>query len=215
MGHKVHPIAFRLGVIRTWDGIWFADGKQYVQSLQGDVRMRDFLRRELKDSLLDRVEIERSRDEIRITLYAAKPGVIIGRAGAGIEELNKKIRKTFFRGKKIKCHVNVKELQRPSLAARVIGQQVAFDLERRMPFRRVMKSAVERVMKADAKGAKIIMSGRLNGAEIARTEKLAQGKIPLHNLRSDIDFASVMARTIWGAIGVKVWINRGEVFEET
>ena len=169
---------------------------------------------ELKEALVDRVEIERSRQTLSITIYSAKPGVIIGRAGAGIEDLNKKIKTKFYRGRRVDLRVNVKEVSHPSLSARIVGLQVVADLEKRMPFRRIMKMAIEKVLKAEAQGVKITLSGRLNGAEIARTETLAKGKIPLHNLRADIDFASVTAFTIFGTIGVKVWINRGEVFHD-
>ncbi|MBI4713936.1 30S ribosomal protein S3 [Candidatus Uhrbacteria bacterium] len=214
MGHKVHPRVFRLGVTRGWDAVWFANGKQMRQNLKEDVGIRAFLKKELKEALVDRIEIERSRQNLKISIFSAKPGLVIGRAGAGIEELSKKIKQNFFRGKRVGISINVKELSQSSLFACVVGQQMAAEIEKRMPFRRVMKSAVERVMKAGAKGVKVMLSGRLNGAEIARTEMIAQGKTPLHNLRSDIDFASVKAQTIWGSIGVKVWINRGEVFEE-
>ena len=150
---------------------------------------------------------------MKITIHSAKPGIIIGRAGAGIEELNKEIKKLYYRGRRVNLNINVKEVAHPSLSARIVGQQIAFDIEKRMPFRRVMKMAIERVMKDRAEGVKITISGRLNGAEIARSETLAKGKIPLHNLRADIVYEHVMARTIFGTIGVKVWINRGEVFE--
>lgn len=212
MGHKVHPRVFRLGVTRGWDAVWFANRKQFKQNLSEDVNIRAYLKKELKEALMDRIEMERSRQNLKISIFAAKPGLIIGRAGAGIDELVKKVKDKFYRGKRIGISINVKELKQSSLCANVVAQQMAFEIEKRMPFRRVMKSAVERVMKAGAQGAKVIISGRLNGAEIARTEMIAQGKTPLHNLRSDIDFASVKAQTIWGAIGVKVWINRGEVF---
>ncbi len=214
MGQKVHPKIFRIGVIRGWDGVWFANKKRYQKFLQEDVRIREYLTKNLKSALVDLVEIERSRDEIKIMIHAAKPGIVIGRAGAGIEDLTKKIKKEFFRGRRVKLSINVKEIQKPSLSARVIALQIATDIERRMPFRRVMKGAIERVEKANADGVKVQLAGRLNGAEIARTETISKGKIPLHNLRSDIDYASLPARTIYGAIGIKVWINRGEVFEE-
>ncbi len=214
MGRKVHPRVFRIGVTRGWDGIWFADHGKYQRLLEQDVRIRDFLKKTLKEALVDTIEIERSRDEIKININAAKPGVIIGRAGAGIEDLTKKIKSIFYRGRRVKMAINVKEIQKPSLSAQVVALQIAADIEKRMPFRRVMKMAIERVMKADAKGVKVTLGGRLNGADIARREMLAQGKIPLHNLRSDIDYASVAARTMWGAIGVKVWVNRGEVFDQ-
>lgn len=214
MGQKVHPNIFRLGVNRPWDGVWFAAKKGFRFQLKEDVEIRDFLRKTLKEALVDRIEIERSRQEIRLLIHCAKPGIVIGRGGTGIEELSKKLRKEFFRGRRVKMGINVKEIQKPSLSSQVIAQQVAADIEKRMPFRRVMKMAIERAFKAGALGVKITISGRLNGADIARRETIAQGKIPLHNLRSDIDFAAVPARTIWGAIGVKVWINRGEVFRE-
>ncbi|MBI2474815.1 30S ribosomal protein S3 [Candidatus Uhrbacteria bacterium] len=213
MGHKVHPRVFRLGVTRGWDAVWFANRKQFKQNLSEDVKIRAFLKKELKEALIDRIEMERSRQDLKISIFASKPGLIIGRAGAGIEDLTRKLKNEFYRGKRVGIGINVKELKQSSLCANVVAQQMAFEIEKRMPFRRVMKSAVERVIKAGAQGAKVIISGRLNGAEIARTEMISQGKTPLHNLRSDIDFASVKAQTIWGAIGVKVWINRGEVFE--
>ncbi len=214
MGQKVHPRIFRIGVIRGWDGVWFANKKRYTKFLQEDVRIREYLIKSLKAALVDLIEIERSRDEVKILINAAKPGIIIGRAGAGIEDLTKKVKKEFYRGRQVKLTINVKEILKPSLSARVVAQQIATDIERRMPFRRVMKGSLERVEKASAVGVKITVSGRLNGAEIARTETISKGKIPLHNLRSDIDYASLPARTIYGAIGIKVWINKGEVFEE-
>ncbi len=214
MGRKVHPKAFRIGVTQSWDGLWFANRKNYAALLEEDVKIRQFLLAELKDALVDRIEIERTRQELKLHVFAAKPGIVIGRAGAGIEELNKKLKKKFFRGRRVKTNINVKEVKDPALSARVIGLQIATDVEKRMPFRRVMKNAVERVMKANAKGVKISLAGRLNGAEIARTERVARGSVPLHNLRSDINYSEITARTIYGAIGIKTWINRGEVFEK-
>lgn len=213
MGNKVHPNSFRIGVIRGWDGVWFANRQQFKTFLKEDVAIRDYLKAQLKEALVDRIEIERSRQEIRLMIYSAKPGIIIGRGGAGIEDLTKKLKTKFFPGRRVKMSVNVKEIQKPSLSAQVIGQQIAADIEKRMPFRRVMKMAIERAKKAGALGVKVTISGRLNGSDIARRETIADGKIPLHNLRSDIDFAPVKAQTIWGSIGVKVWINRGEVFD--
>jgi len=213
MGNKVHPKAFRLSTIRSWDAIWFAKKDSFKNFLQEDVKIRDFLWRELKDALVDRIEIERTRQQVSVVIFSAKPGVIIGRAGAGVEELKKKILQKFYRGRRVAFSVNVKEVARPSLSAQIVGQQIATDIEKRFPFRRAMKQSIERVLKARAEGVKLTLSGRLNGAEIARTETLSKGKVPLHNLRADIDFATVTARTIYGAIGVKVWINRGEIFE--
>lgn len=214
MGQKVHPRGFRLAVTKGWDGIWFADKKRYKQLLQEDVQIRAFLLKELKEALLDRVEIERSRREIKIFIHSAKPGLVIGRSGSGIEMLSKKLKDMFYRGKRVNLNINVKEVPQSSLSARVVGQQIAFDIEKRMPFRRSMKMAIERVLKEKAEGVKIRVSGRLNGAEIARSETIAKGKIPLHTLRADIDYAHVEANTIYGVIGIKVWINRGEVFDK-
>ncbi|MBI4598703.1 30S ribosomal protein S3 [Candidatus Uhrbacteria bacterium] len=213
MGHKVHPRAFRLSTVQGWDSFWFSK-QQFSQFLREDVSIRVFLRKELRLALVERIEIERTRQQVQITVYSAKPGFIIGRAGAGIEELKKKLHTRFFRGRRTNVSLNVKEVSRPSLSANIVGQQIVAELERRIPFRRIMKQAIERVLKAHAEGVKISLGGRLNGAEIARTETLAQGRVPLHNLRADIDFASVPAHTMYGAIGVKVWINRGEVFEK-
>ena len=149
---------------------------------------------------------------ITVNIHAAKPGFIIGRAGSGVEDIKKKILAALFRGRRVTLVINVHEITRPSLSGEVVGQQIAKEIEQRMPFRRSMKMAIERVMKAGAKGVKLTLSGRLNGAEIARTETIAQGSIPLHNLRADIEFARVRATTLQGVIGVKVWIYRGEVF---
>jgi small subunit ribosomal protein S3 len=211
MGHKVHPISFRIGVTKGWQSVWFS--KNHFQTfLQEDIQLREFLQKKLKEALVDKIEVERSRQDLKIWIHTAKPGVVIGRAGAGIEDLIKQIRQEFYRGKKVNIQLNVKEISQPTLSAKVVAQQMAFDIEKRMPFRRVMKMTIERVMKAKAEGVKVTMSGRLNGAEIARTETIATGKIPMQNLRADIDYAHVMARTIYGVIGVKVWINRGEIF---
>lgn len=213
MGHKVHPKAFRLATVSPWDATWFSKKEGFSNFLREDVRIRDFLKKELKDALLDRIEIERTRQQVNVVIHSAKPGFIIGRAGAGVEDLKKKILEKFYRGRRVAFSVSVKEVTRPSLSAQIVGQQIATDIEKRFPFRRAMKQAIERVLKARAEGIKITLGGRLNGAEIARVETLAHGKVPLHNLRADINFATVTANTIYGTIGIKVWINRGEVFE--
>ncbi len=215
MGHKVHPKAFRLAVTRGWDASWFAGKKDaFAALLREDVLIRAFLLKELREALVDRVEIERARGKVTVTVHSAKPGIIIGRAGAGIEDLVKKLKQRYFRGRKVELNLQVKEVMNPNLSARIVGLMIAFDLEKRMPFRRSMKSSIERVLKSGAQGMKVTIGGRLNGAEIARVESLAHGKVPLHNLRADINFASVTAYTIAGTIGIKVWINRGEVFEK-
>lgn len=213
MGHKVHPKVFRLSTIYGWDSTWFARGRAFVSQLKEDVEIRDFLKTKLKDASVGDVAISRTPKNVTITIKSAKPGVVIGRAGAGIEDLKKMILKKHYAGRRVTLNVNVEEITRPNLNADIVGQQVAQEIERRMPFRRSMKMAIERVMKGGARGVKITLSGRLNGAEIARTETLSQGSIPLHNLRADIDFARIRATTVAGVIGVKVWVYRGDVFE--
>lgn len=207
----MHPKAFRIGTVATWSSRWFSR-RDYIPHLQEDVMMRSYLTEELKDASLDRVEIERGPGTITVFIHSAKPGFIIGRGGQGAEELKKKIRRKFYPAKKINLQVNILEVTKPSLSAAVVAQQMASDIEKRLPFRRVLRQAVERVEKAGAEGVKVMVKGRLNGAEIARREYLAKGKIPLQNLRADIDFATATAHTIYGTIGVKVWINRGLVF---
>lgn len=213
MGNKVHPRAFRLWTIYGWESKWFAKGKQFVTSLSEDVRIRDYLRKNLRDAGVDHIEIDRTPKNVTVNIYAAKPGFVIGRAGAGIEELKKKLMGEFYRGRRVTMNLNVHEIARPALSGVVVGEQIARELESRMAFRRSMKMAIERVMKAGAKGVKLTLSGRLNGAEIARVETLSQGSIPLHNLRADIEFARIRATTLQGVIGIKVWIYRGEVFD--
>lgn len=213
MGRKIHPKLFRLQTIYSWDSKWFARKGKYADLLREDVLLREFVREQLKTASVDEVLIDRNANKITLTITSAKPGLIIGRAGSGIEELKKAIMKKLYAGKRVTLNINVKEVHNPSLSARVIGQQIASEVERRMPFRRSMKSARQRAMEAGAKGIKIQVSGRLNGADIARSETISEGSIPLHNLRADVDYARVTARTIWGAIGVKVWVYNGEVFE--
>lgn len=215
MGQKIHPKVFRLQTIYDWDSKWFAPRGKYVQYLKEDVQIREFVKKALKDAAVDSVLIDRNNNKITLTIISAKPGFVIGRSGSGIEELKKKLDKNFFAGKRVTVNINVKEVAHPALSARVVGQQIAGEIERRMPFRRSMKMARERIMKAGAKGAKITVGGRLNGADIARVETISEGSIPLHNLRADIDYARVTAHTIWGTIGIKVWIYKGEVFDKS
>ena len=214
MAQKVNPKVFRIGTIYGWDSKWF-NRKDYKKFLQQDVKIRVFLRKELKEANVDKIEIDRggTNNVTTVTVHSGKPGVIIGRAGAGVEELKKKIKKEFFRGKKVKLDLNVVEVTHPSLSSNIVMQQMIADLEKRMPFRRILKSSIERVQKAGGLGVKVAVSGRLNGAEIARREQLSWGSVPLQNLRADIDYASDFARTMFGTIGVKVWIYRGEVFD--
>lgn len=214
MGQKIHPKLFRLATIYTWDSKWFASKGKYIEALREDVQLRRFIMDQLKEASVDRVIIDRNANNIKINIFSAKPGFIIGRAGAGIEQLKVKIAKKFYRGRRVVINLNIQEVSHPALSARITGQQIAQEIEKRLPFRRSMKMAAERVMKAGAIGVKITVGGRLNGADIARKETILKGSIPLHTLRADIDFTRIRANTIYGVIGVKVWIYRGEVFEK-
>lgn len=213
MGQKVHPKIFRTGEsqIYTWNSKWFAK-KDYAARLRQDIDIREFLKKTLKEAAVAKVEIERTANAVTVVIHSAKPGLIIGHAGTGIEDLRKKIKEKFL-DKKTVLNVNVQEVQNPSLAAEVVLQAMISDIEKRIPFRRVLKQTVSRVERAGAKGVKVVASGRLDGAEIAREETLSWGKIPLHTLRADIDYAGGAAFTIYGAVGLKVWIYKGEVFK--
>lgn len=211
MGHKVHPRAHRLQVTDSWDSRWFSAPHTYQKKLQEDTVVRKHLQKKFKEAGIDRILIERSPRELVITMRVAKPGIVIGRGGQGAEEVRKFIESRFVKtGAKVR--LNVQEMKNSSLSAAVVVAQMAADVEKRIAFRRVMKQTIAKVMKAGAQGVKVSMSGRLNGAEIARREKMAQGKLPLQTLRSDVDYAQGFARTIFGSIGIKVWIYRGEVF---
>lgn len=212
MGHKVHPKIYRTGILFPWASRWVSVTK-YAQYLEQDVKVREFLNKKFKDAQIDSVFIERSPKNITVTVFAGKPGVIIGRGGAGLETLKKEIERKFLK-MSIAVKLNVQEIRTPSLSAPIVAQGLAKDIENRIPFRRTMKQTIERVMKAGAQGVKISMSGRLNGAEIARRETLSAGKIPLTTLRSNVDYIHHTAETIYGAIGIKVWIYLGESFVE-
>lgn len=214
MGHKINPIAFRLGQLYTWPSHWFARKQLYAKFLRQDVEIREFLTSKLKESGFERVEIERGINNLTLTIHAAKPGLIIGRSGVGVEELKKNIKNKFLK-KNENLVLNIQEVEKQSLSARIVLLNMVADLEKRMPFRRVLKHALDKIGKAGAKGGKVWVSGRLNGADIARREVLSFGKIPLHNLRADIGYAFGEAQTIYGKLGVKVWIYKGEVFEKT
>lgn len=215
MGHKSNPKILRIGINKTWPSRWFASGKKYIVNLQEDTKLRRFVMRELREAGVDKVEIERGADKVSINIFTAKPGVIIGRGGAGIEELKKKIHTKFLkRFRPQNVHVNVTEVDRPHLSAQIVAQGMILELEKRVPFRKVMKQAMGKVERAGALGVKVAVGGRLNGAEIARTEVLTSGKIPLHTLRSDIDYARGAAETTYGLIGVKVWVYKGEIFKK-
>ncbi|MDD2806930.1 MAG: 30S ribosomal protein S3 [Patescibacteria group bacterium] len=211
MGHKVHPKVFRIGNRANWSSKWFSR-RDFAKLLHQDVLIKKFLKKELKDASVANIEIERSAAATTVVIHSAKPGVIIGRGGQGVEELKNKIKK--FLDYKMNLNINIKEVSDPSVSAELVVQAMIADIEKRMPYRRIMKQVISRVEKANAKGVKVMVSGRLNGAEIARTEMLSSGSLPLHTLRADIDYARGVARTTYGAIGVKAWIYRGEVFEK-
>lgn len=210
MGHKVHPIIHRTQVIYTWDSRWFSK-RDYPRFAKQDIHIREYLEAKCKDAHIDSVSVERSAKQVTVTILAGKPGVIIGRGGEGLEVLRKHIERKILQFKS-KVKLNVQEVRNPALSARIVAMTIAQEAEQRMPFRRSMKQAIQRVMKAGGLGVKISMGGRLNGAEIARTEKLAAGKVPLITLRSAVDYATVPAQTMFGKIGIKVWIYHGEVF---
>lgn len=210
MGQKVNPIVFRLGYIKTWPSRWYAKKKAYPKLLRQDVELREYIQTKLKEAGVEAVEFERGASTITITIKVAKPGLVIGRGGSGIEELKKTLKKQFL--KKENLTVNIQEIERPALSSPIVLQSMVADIEKRLPFRRVLKHALERLEKAGALGAKVWVAGRLNGAEIARTEVLSFGTLPLHNMRADIDYACGEAQTIFGKIGVKVWVYKGEVF---
>lgn len=212
MGKKVNPRVFRLGMSEKWRSRWYS-GKDFSKFLQQDVSLRRGLRNDLRDASIDRIDIERSRGEITINILAAKPGLIIGRGGSGIEDLKKKIKAKYL-DRDIKLSVNIREVSVPNLSASIIVDAIRVDLEKRIPFRRVMKQNIDKVMKAGAQGVKIMVSGRLNGVDIARREKLVEGKIPLQTLRSNIDYSRGVANTMYGVIGIKVWIYKGEYFDK-
>ena len=211
MGQKVHPPAFRLGGIYTWSSRWFATRQQYRDALKQDILMRKFLKVKFKDANLAKVDIERSANTLTLNIFTAKPGVIIGRGGQGVESLRKEIITKFLLGVKTSLAININEVDRPSLSAPLVVQSIIGDIEKRIPFRRAMRQAIGRLTKTGAEGAKIVISGRLDGAEIARTEKLAVGKIPMHTMRANIEYSRGAAFTTYGAVGVKVWVYKGEV----
>jgi len=206
MGQKIHPIGFRIGVSKPWKSRWYSEDEYRKRALE-DLKIRQLIRRKISAAGVDRIEIERSLTEITIKLYVARPGLVIGRGGKSIEELKKELTK--LTGSKVQ--LDIEEIKRPQLSARLVAEDVARQIERRLNVRRVIASAADRVMEAGAQGVKIVAAGRVGGAEIARSEKVLRGSVPLQTLRADIDFARETAHTPYGAVGVKVWIYRGEV----
>jgi small subunit ribosomal protein S3 len=215
VGQKVHPIGFRLGVIREADSRWFADKRAYPNLLTCDHQIRKHIKRRLGLGNISRVDIERAASKVRVTLFTARPGAVIGKGGRDIESLTNDLQRLVDRFEKsARVHVNVSEVRQPELDAQLVAENIAQQLERRISHRRAMRQALTRSLRMNGRGIKVIVSGRLNGAEIARTESDKYGKIPLHTLRADIDYGIAEARTTYGIIGVRVWIYKGEVLPE-
>ena len=210
MGQKVHPIGFRLGFIRSWDSRWFAE-KDYPQLLIEDIRIRDHLKKKLHHAGVSKIEIERAASKAKkakVSIWTARPGIIIGKKGAEVENLKRELQKMTHK----EIIINIQEVKRAEVNAQLVAENVALQLERRVGFRRVMKKAVSSAMKLGAKGIKIGVSGRLGGGEMARHERYREGRVPLHTLRADIDYGLAEAKTTYGIIGVKVWIFKGEIY---
>ena len=206
MGQKIHPIGFRIGVIRDWDSKWYLD-RGYAAALVEDIKLRRYVKKKLFAAAISKIELERAANRIKVTLYTARPGIIIGRGGRGVDELRAELE--HLTGKSLS--INVQEIRRPELEAQLVAESIAAQLEKRVGFRRAMRQAILRSMRMGAKGIKVGMAGRLSGAEMARRESDKQGKIPLHTLRADIDYGFAEAATTYGHIGVKVWIYRGDI----
>ncbi len=206
MGHKINPIGFRVGINRTWDSRWFADGN-YSDLLLEDLELRKFLRKRLHQAGISRIVIERPAKKARVTIYTARPGVVIGKKGADIE----KLRSALQQRTSSEVHLNIVEVRKPEIDAKLVAENIANQLERRVAFRRAMKRSVQSAMRLGAGGIRINCAGRLGGAEIARTEWYREGRVPLHTLRADIDYGEATAQTTYGACGVKVWVFKGEV----
>lgn len=207
MGHKVHPTGFRLGITEDWRSMWYAKSTDFGGYLSTDLKIRQYIKRKLKHASISRIKIERPAKNAMITIYTARPGIVIGKKGEDIEALRKDVSKMMG----IPVHINIEEIRKPELDAQLVAESVAQQLERRIMFRRAMKRAVGNSMRLGAQGIRINVAGRLNGAEIARTEWYREGRVPLHTLRADIDYGFAEARTTYGIIGVKVWIFKGEV----
>ncbi|NLX91407.1 MAG: 30S ribosomal protein S3 [Firmicutes bacterium] len=210
MGQKISPIGFRIGVIRDWNSRWYAE-KDYQQLLHEDLKVRDFIKKELEGAGISNIEIGRAASNLRVTIHTAKPGMVIGKGGTGVDKLRRDLEKVT--GKKV--HINIVEIKVPELDAYLVAESIAQQLARRVAFRRAMKQAIFRTMRAGAKGIKVMCKGRLAGAEMARTEKFHEGTVPLQTLRADIDYGFVEAHTTYGRIGVKVWIYKGEVLPKS
>jgi len=209
VGQKVHPKGMRVGIIRDWESNWYAD-KNYAELLHEDIKIRSFIKKKLYQAGISTIQIERAANRVKVSIHTAKPGIVIGRGGAEVENLKKELEQLTSK----KINVNIVEIKRPELNAQLVAEGVALQMEKRIGFRRAMKQAVSRTIRVGSQGIKISCSGRLGGAEIARTEWYSEGKVPLHTLRADIDYGFAEANTTYGKIGVKVWIYKGEILPE-
>lgn len=209
MGQKIHPHGLRLGIIKTWDAKWYA-GRDFAANLHEDLKIRKFIKTKAFSAGVSKLVIERASNRVKVIIHTAKPGMIIGRGGAGIEEMKKNLKQ--LTGKQI--DINIAEVRQPDMDAQLVAENIAAQLERRIAFRRAMKQSIQRTMRMGAKGIKVMVGGRLGGAEIARSEAARDGSIPLHTLRADIDYGTAEAHTTYGLIGVKVWIYKGEILPE-
>ena len=209
MGHKVHPTGIRLGIAKDWNSKWYANKGEYAQYLAADLKVREMLRKKLAQAGISKIQIERPAKAARVTIHTARPRVVIGKKGEDIEKLRKEVSDMMG----VPAHINVNEVRKPELDAQLVAESIAQQLERRIMFRRAMKRSVGNAMRLGALGIKINVSGRLNGAEIARSEWAREGRVPLHTLRADIDYGFAEAHTTYGVIGIKVWIYKGEIFD--
>lgn len=207
MGQKVNPTGIRLGITETWKSMWFAH-KEYADYLNADLKVRDYLRKKLAGASVSRIQIDRPARNAKIAIHAARPGVIIGKKGSDVDTLRQEVSKIM----QVPVHITIEEIRKPELDAKLVAESIAQQLEKRIMFRRAMKKAMQSAMKSGAEGIKVHLSGRLGGAEIARSEWARDGRVPLHTFRADIDYATARAETTYGIIGVKVWIYKGEVF---
>lgn len=210
MGQKVHPNGIRLGIVKKHNSVWFAERKEYADFLASDIKIRDWLMKELSRASVSKIEIERPTKALRVTIHSARPGIVIGKKGEDIEKLRAKV--SNMTG--VPAQINIEQVRKPELDARLVADGIAQQLERRVMFRRAMKRAVQNTLRAGAEGIRVQVSGRLGGADIARAEWYREGRVPLHTLRADIDYATAEASTTYGIIGVKVWIFKGEIFGE-
>ncbi|MDR3241865.1 MAG: 30S ribosomal protein S3 [Lactobacillaceae bacterium] len=212
MGQKINPTGFRVGIIRDWDAKWYANKKDYANLLLEDMKLRKYIETKLAEASVSRIEIERTANRVNVSIHTAKPGMVIGKGGSEVDALRSKLSQLVAKGERV--HINIIEIKKPDLDAHLVGAQIAQDLERRVAFRRAMRGAIQRAMRAGAKGIKTQVAGRLNGADIARIEQYTEGTVPLHTLRADIDYSWDEATTTYGQLGIKTWIYRGDILPE-